>query len=318
MPNAVDIVIAHRGPELGLWTTISSCEQALQRKKMQNIDYKYFVVCNGIEIEGQERDALNLDLENLEKAGRFGGVYDSEAPLAPPTARNIGAAIGDGTNIFFLDNHCVVDRHFFGDGLTALVEKGLGVIHGATRYWAGGDTHFHYRPTLEKNFWGYQLTEPFDASLPYKIVAGGHGAFGISRKLWTDVGGYWDGFAGYGGEEMYFDLKLAMLDIPNWINPLMHHWHHGGARPYLRDNSQDFILNMMMSANIIGGQRWLERVGNSFKNEALKTKELNFDLESYAQQALVKTDKHAKWFDSVKKRCLNEQLTKFSREGIAQ
>lgn len=318
MPNDIDIVIAHAGPELGLWATISSCEQALQRKKMQNVDYKYYIVSNGVEVEGDERLALNLNLEFLEKLGRFGGVYDSEVRLAPPSARNIGASLGDGRNIFFLDNHCIVDRHFFGDGLSGLDEKALGVIHGATKYWAGGDVYFHYRFTLEKNFWAYQLNEPHDPSLIYQIAAGGHGAFGISRSLWSQVGGYWDGFAGYGGEETYFDLKLAMLDVPNYLNPIMSHWHHGGKRPYLRDTSMDFVRNMMMSANIIGGQRWLERVTNSFFLEENRKKEPNFNINALSAQAFEKSEAHRVWFDGVKKRSLNEQLTKFCREGIAQ
>lgn len=318
MNNTVDIVIPHRGPELGLWATISACEMAMQRKKMAGIDYKYYIVSNGVEIEGEERDALNMSLENLEKAGRFGGVYDSEIALAPPVARNIGAGLGEGENIFFLDNHCIVDRHFFGDGLSALRDKGLGVIHGATKYWAGGDTYYHYRFTLEKNFWGYQLSEPHDPSLTYPIAAGGHGAFGISRQLWGKVGGYWAGFQGYGGEEMYFELKLAMMDYPNYENPLMTHWHHGGKRPYQRDLSEDFKLNMVMSANIVGGQRWMERVANSFCLEANRKSENKFDVNKLMETALIKSHEHAKWFRGVQKRSLNEQLTKFSREGIAQ
>lgn len=311
-----DIVIAHRGPELGLWATISSCEMALQR--LSHYDYRYFIVGNGLEVVGQERDALNETLKFLTRQGRLGAVLDLEQPLSPPQARNAGAKIGSAPVIFFLDNHCLVENNYFTRAMTALGD-GKDVIHSATKYWAGAPTGYHYRFTLERNFWGYQVETPVLSDRSYRIAAGGHGGFAIRRSLWEEVGGYWDGFVGYGGEEMYFELKLALLDKHNFIDPNMIHWHHPGTRPYTRDESSDFVVNMLMCANIIGGDRWFDRVANSFRIKETKKDNTwaKFDIDVMALEAKAKSHEHAQWMEANRKRSLNEQLVKFSKEGVA-
>lgn len=311
----LDIIIAHRGPELGLWATISSCEMALEKS---GYDYKYYVVGNGLDAEGQEREALNLTINNLKATGRLGAVLDFPEPISPPNARNAGVKLGSAPYLFFLDNHCLVEPKYFIHGMYAMDVKGCDSIHSVTKYWAGAPAGYHYRPTFEHNFWAYQVGEPADADI-YQIALGGHGGFGIRRDVFEAMGGYWDGFISYGGEEVYHDAKLAMLDYKNFLHPQMVHWHHAGTRPYIRDKGVQFKINMMACANIIGGTRWMERVANSFKI-AQQTEPVDFEkgnIDDMLQKASTASYEHKKWFESVRKRTLNEQLILWQRNKVA-
>jgi hypothetical protein len=316
---ALDVVVAHRGDEIGLWMTTSSL---LMSNELDEIPYKVHIVSNGAEKVGQD---LQMTLDGLEKAGHLGSFEHFSEPLSPPSARNRGAAKGTGETILFLDNHVMLEDGFVSRGLEHMSEYGMDALHSVTRYWADGIKSYHYRFTLERNFWGYQVKEPH-AEIPYQIAGGGHGAFFVRRAVWGKVGGYWDGFKGYGGEESYFELKLAMMDFNNWLDPTLVHWHHPGKRPYIRDKGDDFVKNMLCAANIIGGDSWAKRVLNGFKIGQSRgwflpkvdgPAERMKDLDSFFVEAKERSQEHADSFQRNAYRTLNEQLVKFSRQGVA-
>ncbi len=307
----LDIVIAHRGDELGLWATISSCEIDLARSDTP-FDYKYHIVSNG---NGHTNTTLQHLVNTMGRLGSFTSVPEA---VAPPSARNTACRNGNGEFIFFFDNHCIVEPGYFERAVGDMRLHNMDALHSVTKYWAGAPARYHYRFTLERNFWGVQVAEPKDALHPYRIAAGGHGGFVVRRSAWDEVGGYWDGFKGYGGEEAYFELKLAMLDKSNWLDPKLIHWHYAGNRPYARDNSEEYIFNSVAAAAIIGGVDWGKRVTNGLSViESRRPVETRRDIFGISARALYVTFQHSFDFRERAHRTLNQQLVKFERDGIA-
>lgn len=317
MPD-FDIVIAHRGPEMGLWMTISSIERELlnQRNRGESFDYAYHIVENGVKEQDWATKLLVEDLETLGHAtGSYTLMYD---PMSPPAARNLGASKGTGDVIFFFDNHIMVEPGYFEEALHTLRTTDADAVHSVTRFFAGGPSAYHYRFTLERNFWGYQVQEPQNPFAPYRVAAGAHGGYAIKRSVWEELGGYWDGFIGYGGEESYFELMMGMRDKISYLNPQMIHWHHPGIRSYERDKSDDFIRNMLMCANIVGGPNWSRRVFNGLLiRDTKQGGKVGTDFSALYNQAMASSADFAAAFQRKAKRTLNEQLVQFNKLKVA-
>lgn len=316
----ISIIIAHRGNPMGLWATIHSCEIELANSE---IDYEYVIVVNG-EYEVKKTGAhrcpvasidLSRILEFVGKSGRLGHVTLRRGNLAPPTARQIGSEHAVGKYLFFLDNHCLVGKDYFRRAIADFEHYGMHMLHSTTKFFSGDNNCYEYRLQLEKNFWADAQLTPGDNVRPYRIAAGGHGGFAVRADVWHEVGGYWTGFKGYGGEEMYFDLKMAMLDKTNWIDPLVVHYHYAGQRPYERHYSADYYKNMMMCANIIGGEHWLYKIYESFRYKFPQPR--NTKMYDLLLQASDESREHKEWLDSRRLRTLDEQLVLFKEQGIA-
>jgi hypothetical protein len=138
----------------------------------------------------------------------------------------------------------------------------------------------------------------------------------VRKDVWDAVGGYWDGFVGYGGEEPYFDLKCWELGYEVWVDPKIIHYHYAGDRGYRRHYTDEYFINMMAVANIIGGHHWLEKVGYNFLKNYPKsnTGKDMFDLQVEAQQ---RSQAHADYLASVRKMNLDELLQYFKQNLIA-
>lgn len=314
MPK-IDIVIAHRGPEMGLWMTLASCTQELENQRVwdSRTDWHFYVTHNGDE-------KIDWPTENIVTyMGDTGRLTYHHVPdaMSPPSARNLGAKEGNGEVIFFLDNHCIVQPGFFDQALHTMNRYNADAVHSVTKFWPGAKPRYHYRFTLERNFWAYQVDET-DHCLPYMIGGGAHGAFAVRRSVWEELGGYWNGFKGYGGEEMYWELLMGLTDKKNYLDPDMIHWHHPGARPYPRETSLDFLTNMMSCANIIGGEKWLNRVSNGLSLiESRATEPREIDFGKLRLYVLEKTGTQADLVRKISKRTLNEQLLHFQKIGVA-
>jgi predicted glycosyltransferase involved in capsule biosynthesis len=302
------IVIAHRGQAMGLWATIHSCEIDLLNSGFK---YNYVLVCNGDEKENP--DTANV-VHYLDKTFKLKDKIIVPQPLSPPCARQLGAKSADGKYLVFLDNHCLVQTGFFKRFMEVMPKYNMDMLHSTTQYYAGDNIHYEYKLTLEHNFWGGSVHVPQNADEPYRVAVGGHGGYIVRRAVFEEVGGYFEGFVGYGGEESYFDLKMWMLGKSNWLDPKLVHYHFAGARGYPRHFSDGFYRNMMMCANIIGGNAWLLTVYNSFKTW---TKEKNsstmFDLMMEAEQ---RSKQHAQWLASKRTKHLDELLSWFTTETI--
>jgi hypothetical protein len=303
---------------------------------------------DGNPTSGDSRDSLNLAIEYARSTGHLGKVFDIQERLSPPAARNIGAAVGKGDLIFFFDDHCDVDPAYFKNAINTFEATGADCLHGVVEFNRGDCSwelskvfssvlrSFHFNlDRLEHDFFGQPSSTPY-SSTPYQIAGAPHSSFAIKRSVWEEIGGYWDGFLGWGrGEASYLSLKLNMLDKSIYLDPAMRHWHFfGNLRDYktcriLQSESSGKDLesipftggrflsfhNMLCVANIIGGMQWARKVADSLaRREEILPKTV---YDSMLETAIAWSEDHARWFASKRKRTLDEQLEKFSREGVA-
>jgi hypothetical protein len=307
------IVIAHRGSGvatgLGLWATVQSIEVELQSSPYK---YEYLIYTNG---EKPFNPDVRVQLDIIQKWGKLGQHLNSDEPVSPPTARQRLIPYAKGDLLFFFDNHILVTKDYFQRAMMDMESYHCDLLHSTTRFFHSDIECYEYRLKLATNFWGEAAMLPKKWK-PYKIAAGGHGGFVVRRDVFNDIGGYWEGFTGYGGEEMYFDLKAAMLGKTNWVDPKLIHYHYAGNRGYPRHYCDDYYRNMLMAANIIGGDVWLYKVYDSFAETAFKAMSDStlFDLLGEAQE---RSAEHAQWMRERQHRSLDEQLVWFRENDVA-
>lgn len=310
----ISIVIAHRGPAMGLWATIHSCIADLSDS---DLDYEFIVVVNG-------EDKLSYELEKQQHflgkdADRLRVMVHVKEPLSPPTARQMATEHAQGDYLFFFDNHCLVSKNYFVRAIASMNKYNMDLLHSTTCFWHGEGYHYEYQLSLKRDFWTRRPFMDAQSEEPYRIAMAGHGGFVVRRKVWEEVGGYWQGFVGYGGEESYFDLKMALLGKENWIDPALVHYHFAGERGYTRHFTDDYFRNMMMAANIIGGEEWLHTVYNSFKRFTRLTNKDGspltplFDLLKDAQR---RSQSHADWLAERRVTTLDDVLKSFTDNNI--
>lgn len=307
------IVIPHRGNPLGLWATVHSCEQELENSART---YNYVIVTNGEKCSNEVKQTL----ENLSKTGKLKAHIDSEEPLTPPVARDRGAKEADGDYLFFLDNHCLVGRQYFDRALLDFEKFDIDLLHSTTKFYTGNDKFYEYRLKLDYNFWGEAKALALCDYKPYQIAMAGHGGIAVSRAVWEEVGGYGpEGvLRGYGGEEPMFDLKLGRYGKSVWIEPRMVHYHYTGDRGYARHYTDDYYTNMLVAANVIGGESWLFKVfeslvtRNHLKSHQANTK-TNFEL---LETALERSTQYAAEVQSKSVMSLDELLIKYRTELV--
>lgn len=308
---SLSIIIPHRGNPLGLWATVTSCRIDLEGS---GFDYDFIIVSNG---EKLTADAGNV-VQHLKNENRLGHHKHFSESLTAQAAREVGANLSDKKRLFFLDNHCIVEPGYFKRAMEAMDHYGIRMMHSTTVYYPGFPKQYHYHLTLEKNFWGYAGNVPECSYKPYKVAAAGHGGFVIDRELFLEVGGYGppELFTGYAGEELTFDLKLWRLGHTVWLDPKLVHHHFAGDRGYARHNTDDFYTNMMVSAKVIGGQDWIDKLFLNFVTKPTPRfgpKKPWFELYMDAD---IKAAQYAVELDSASKFSLDELLQKFRREQI--
>lgn len=312
-PVDLSIIIAHRGPAMGLWMTVESCMMDLADT---GLTYEFRVCANGM-------DKLTEDDERvkhfLEKSGHAGEFLHVAQAMSPPGARQLVAENANGKSLFFFDNHCMVYPGYFKRAVTSMHEYGIEYLHSSTRFFTGEGTDYSYRLSLKRDFWTEKpYKAPQDEENPYRIATAGHGGFVVRTAAWREIRGYFEGFAGYGGEETYTDLKAWLLGKEVWIDPKLIHLHWAGKRSYDRHFTDDYYKNSFMSAFLIGGERWLHTVFKSMSQSTRfvdKTKPVTtlFDLMVQAQ---MQSREHAQWISSKRVRTLDELLEKFKTESI--
>jgi hypothetical protein len=347
---SIDIIIPHRGDKIlsgklghltldkpmsvGLLMTLMTCEDAL---KETNLNYRYIIVANGVADSGPEREGLDGALEFLDKTGR-GKVLETPAS-SPPAARNAGVSAGSGDLLFFFDNHCYVDKNYFTSAVKTFESRNADSVRGITVFTnprnpsGGSKNHYHYGHDLEKTFLGRWSEIPPVTLLPaalihslrsndrrapaYRIASSGHGAFAVKRTTWDEVGGYWDGFVGFGGEETYFDFKLALMGKTIWLDPNMSHEHFLlGQKSY--KVWAELAENLLVVANVIGGTHWAERNAAYFHSgNVLHGGQDKQYYDAMLRRAIDRSEDHAKWLASKRVRTLEEQLELFKAEHVA-
>lgn len=318
--DKISIVIAHRGDPMGLWSTVHSCMEDLRDSK---IDYEFCICVNGESGTPYKRirktSPLTVDTERvmhfLWKAGKLGYLKILQRSISPPTARQLAADRAKGKYLFFFDNHILVAKNYFARSLANFARYDMDMLHSTTKFFEGDNICYHYKLKLEKNFWASSASYPSDNLRSYTCAAGGHGGFAVKADTWRQMGGYWKGFDGYGAEEMTQDLQWWMRGKTVYIDPLLIHYHWAGTRPYARHYSPEYYRNMLMSANIIGGEKWLWKVYDSF----LRTHPHPHSKPMYEllQEAWVRSKDEASRLASVRSMSLEDVLEQFRIKQIA-
>ncbi len=313
----ISIIIPHRGNDLGLWATVTSCENELINS---GIEVEYIFITNGD--KELNSDAKSV-IEHIRLAGKLKYHEHFEQGINPPDARQLGSNYASGDYLFFFDNHCIVTKDYFKRALLDFEKYDIDLLHSTTQYYVDDPKCYHYRLKLNFNFWGAASATPKEAMKPYRIAVGGHGGFAVKRSSWEEVGGYGPKglFDGYGGEEVYCDLKFWLLGKSVWLDPLILHYHYAGTRGYKRHYYDEYFVNMLGSANLIGGEKWLNTVFESFCDGSKHTRfstgpELTdmFDLYVKAQE---RTEEYAKEISSKSNKTLDELLVWFREQNIA-
>lgn len=314
----ISIVLPHRGASIGLWATIESCFNELSQT---TFSFEFVVVHNGPKNEEDDTYAGVYDSFGKTKERDFINWLRYEQPLSPPAARNLGAEAARGDCLFFFDAHCIPFRGYFDRAMTALRREEVHVLHGTTtRVLHKALMEYHLMILLEQNFWGMKAIFPADPEHPYKIAIGDHGGFAVRKDVWKELGGYWDGFRHWGGEESYFSFKAWLMGKSVWLDPKMvfsHYWSE--KRGYSKNNNDNYYLNMLMVANIVGGQKWLDTVSHSFSRSIriMDKGEKKSPVSVLAQQAAAISAEHAEWFASVRRESLDDFLLNMDARGIA-
>jgi hypothetical protein len=131
------------------------------------------------------------------------------------------------------------------------------VSFGAPEVWGS------YRLTLESNFWGtwHYLLRP-DAQIPYPIAATGNWFF-ITRLMdWQHCGGFNEAFRGYGGDEIYLQLKYWRAGGQVLLDPLLRGYHWSGPRSY-SIASTELIINTAIAGRVVVGESFASRFHES-------------------------------------------------------
>jgi len=255
MPD-ISIIIPHRGNALGLWATIHSCAEDLKYSKLT---YEFIVVTNGSELSVDQKGLFQFT------SSKVGNIHIVD-PLSPPDARSTGAEVAEGSALFFFDDHCLVSRDYFRRALLTLDKGGIDVLHGATKFYTDDPAQHHYCLRLDYNFWGSPSPLPVDAAKPYKVAMAGHGAFVMPRESWDKFGGYGPLglLKGYGGEESLLDFKVWLSGGQVWLDPKLVHYHSPCGKTYQRHFTDDYYKNILKVANVIGGDKWVCKLFDSF------------------------------------------------------
>lgn len=311
----LSIIIPSRGGPLGLWATIHSCISELEGLPgSEPYNYEFVVVTNG-----EMCDNVRSTLGHLDRYGRLTHVH-SDSPLSAHVARRMGVEAAKGDVLCFFDNHCLVGRGYFDRAVYDTQERGLGIVHSATVYHSGQGKNYHYNLQLGYRFWGEANLMAGDSCRPYRIAAGGHGGFVVRREVWDRVGGYGPDhlLKGYAGEELIFDLKAWRMGEEVWLDPKMVHYHFAGERGYSRHHTDEYYINLLTCALVIGGEKWLEKVYDSFCNgqhmRAASESKLTW-YEMY-EEAWIRGADYSRHLDAVCGRSLDELLRYFECEGV--
>lgn len=308
------IIIPHRGSALGLWATIHSCEEDLQRFEGT---YNYVIVTNGEPVD----ESTDQVIVNLKTAGRLRKHLHFDEPVAPPVARQRGSNEADGELLFFFDNHCLVGRQYFERALLDFETQDIALLHSTTVFHSGEGEHFEYELTLNANFWAQSARLPHQgAHRPYRVAAAGHGGFAVRREVWQRCGGYGPEslFVGYAGEELACDLKLWRMGEEVWLDPKLRHYHYAGMRGYPRHYYDEYYTNLLVSAHVAGGEKWLYNTFDSFVTKCHLRLGKSAPWFDVLQTAYNRSAEYARAVDAKSIRSLDETLAYFKANQIAQ
>ena len=133
----------------------------------------------------------------------------------------------------------------------------FGVSFGSPEIWGA------YRLTLESNFWGtwHHLVDENELD-PYPIGATGNWALLTRLSDWVSMGGFNDAFRGYGGDEIYLQLKYWQSGGQVLLDPQVSGAHWSGPRAY-GVTPLELVVNTAIAGRVVVGSSFLSRFGDA-------------------------------------------------------
>ena len=179
--------------------------------------------------------------------------------------RSVGASQARGEWLLVLDSHVLMQPGSWAQ-IRDRIESGayppralihFGVSFGAPLVWGA------YRLTFDTNFWGtWHHLVPADAQQPYPIAATGNWAFLTRLSDWQLCGGFNEEFRGYGGDEIYLQLKYWRAGGQVLLDPLVCGSHWSGPRAYT-STPLELIVNTAIAGRVVVGEGFMDRYGRS-------------------------------------------------------
>jgi glycosyltransferase involved in cell wall biosynthesis len=244
----LSIVIPVRGKANELWFTLQGLLHAGFRDRVEIL-----VVDN--DPSQEVRDVCEYFARPMLRYIEAGEIKGVNYP------RSVGANAARGEWLMMLDSHVLLEPGSY-DRILERIEAGLypprslvhcGVSFGSPEVWGS------YRLTLESNFWGtwHHLVRN-DTQLPYPIAATGNWAFITRLKDWQFCGGFNEAFRGYGGDEIYLQLKYWRAGGQVLLDPLLRGSHWSGPRSY-SVASTEMIMNSAIAGRVVVGSDFSSR-----------------------------------------------------------
>lgn len=304
----ISICIPARGSEIGLWSTMESCQYALDGAGLK---HEFLLAVNEPQISQDFRRIGAGD----PSIAHFGHVPDYRAPAQ---MRQLLMAKAKGKYIFLLDSHCQVNRDYFRHAVDAFEKHAADVMHSAYRYWRSetvglGGMHYEYQLNVHGQFWSLPTYRtPRDENDAYECASSGFGGVAMRRSTWQEVGGFCPALNALGGTSEYCtDLTMWRLGKKVMLHPRMVHSHWAGARGYERHYNVPWFESWTVTGLVLGGdslrREWcgeLSRCPN-----APRSMELGSEREAAAL-------KYADWLNVKSVRTLDEALRHFDACGI--
>lgn len=221
------------------------------------------------------------------------------------SSRNYGAKHAQGKYLFFADAHIAIRPGTFRDLIKAIDQTG-GIVHPVIEWMGAYPPKGGYQYTLKlgEKFWGTWNRLAVSTTEPFYIPMSGHCMIGMLREQFLEYHGYSDFFRVYGGGETYLDLKWWMFGSSSVCVPTAMVYHLSAGRGYSY-KMDDLIHNMALSAYLIGGMKWWERILITYLNKAHTNKEI---IHKLCDEALVEGKPDFDFINEKKKMSFKEVL----------
>ncbi|MGA8538112.1 MAG: glycosyltransferase family A protein [Terriglobales bacterium] len=303
----ISVIIPAKNEAVTLWFTIHAIRMEMDRCSEE--PYEIIVVDNG------STDNTKKFLEDYSIAPWVRRIEKTDCS-GPGPARIAGAEAAQGDIFVFADAHVLVSPGFFARVSSTMrneIWDRVGSLHFPIG-WNGfepGEFSTHYELTLGQNFWGTNQTGNFQTLT--EISAHGHGCVAMRRDHFLKVGGYHPAQVGYGGEEVYLDLKFAMFGFRNYTDPRAHYLHCSQRQMNYVWVNQDVARNNFISAYTLGGRPWLDKVYFA-QLEAGYVPE--HELRPAREDALLAGQADREWIEAHARFTVDEVLAGFKERQV--
>jgi glycosyltransferase involved in cell wall biosynthesis len=310
----LSIIIPCRGEANLLWFT-------LQSLAFDDLDDVEIIVVDN----GPSDEVMRVCLE-FGHPVRYVADVAVQSPYYP---RNVGASVAKGEWLLFLDAHVLLNpgaidtiksRICPGAVLDGACYPPLSMVHFPVGFRNQKTWYGHYKLTLAKNFWGEWgptskgvLT---GRSGTYPIGASGIWAFLTRKADWEAVGGFNPNFTGYGGGEVYLQLKYWRMGGQVLLDPAIWGVHWSAPRTYAA-NWRDRIRNVGIGGTAVVGPSFWKRFEDGLVAHYVSKGVVDAEARTWLREGTNLGLEEADWLAEQAKFSYDEVLELWKREHVA-